>query len=68
MQYRKNDGLSINRALLSENNGPATLSQGSGALGIASISNIDGTVDFTSLERTEKFGVDLEQSYGSSQF
>jgi iron complex outermembrane recepter protein len=66
-QYRNNNGLSINRALLTENNGPATLSQGSGALGTASTSNIGGTVDFTSIDPTARFGVDLEQSYGSAQ-
>lgn len=66
MQYRNNNGLSINRALLSENNGAATLSQGSGALGTASTSNIGGTVDFTSIDPTDRFGVDFEQSYGSA--
>ncbi|MBT0669285.1 TonB-dependent receptor [Novosphingobium profundi] len=65
MQYRNNNGLSINRALLSENNGGATLSQGSGALGTASTSNIGGTIDFTSIEATRDFGIDLAQSYGS---
>ena len=67
MQYRNNNGLSINRALLTENNGAATLSQGSGALGTASTSNIGGTVDFTSIDPTHMFGADLEQSYGSAQ-
>jgi len=67
MQYRNNNGLSINRALLSENNGAATLAQGSGALGTASTSNIGGTVNFTSIDPTDTFGVDLEQSYGSEQ-
>ncbi|WP_394662780.1 TonB-dependent receptor domain-containing protein [uncultured Sphingomonas sp.] len=67
MQYRNNNGLSINRALLTENNGAATLSQGSGALGTASTSNIGGTVDFTSIDPIHMFGVDLEQSYGSAQ-
>lgn len=66
MQYRNNNGLSINRALLTENNGAATLSQGSGALGTASTSNIGGTVDFTSIDPTASFGLDLEQSYGSA--
>jgi iron complex outermembrane recepter protein len=66
MQYRNNNGLSINRALLTENNGSATLSQGSGALGTASTSNIGGTVNFTSIDPTPRFGVDLEQSYGSA--
>ena len=66
MQYRNNNGLSINRALLTENNGPATLSQGSGALGTASTSNIGGTVDFTSIDPTARFGVDVDGSYGSA--
>lgn len=66
MQYRNNNGLSINRALLTENNGPATLSQGAGALGTASTSNIGGTVDFTSIDPTARLGIDLEQSYGSA--
>lgn len=66
MQYRNNNGLSINRALLTENNGPATLSQGSGALGTASTSNIGGTVDFTSIDPAARFGVDVEGSYGSA--
>ncbi|MBO9723460.1 MAG: TonB-dependent receptor [Novosphingobium sp.] len=65
MQYRNNNGLSINRALLTENNGGATLSQGSGALGTASTSNIGGTVDFTSIDPASTFGIDLQQSYGS---
>ncbi|MBI0475597.1 TonB-dependent receptor [Sphingomonas sp. MA1305] len=66
MQYRNNNGLSINRALLTENNGTATLAQGSGALGTASTSNIGGTVDFTSIDPATRFGVDLEGSYGSA--
>ncbi|WP_446690801.1 TonB-dependent receptor plug domain-containing protein [Sphingomonas sp. XXL09] len=56
MQYRNNNGLSINRALLTENNGTATLAQGSGALGTASTSNIGGTVDFTSIDPATRFG------------
>lgn len=66
MQYRNNNGLSIGRALLTENNGPVTLSQGSGALGTASTSNIGGTIDFTSVDPTEHYSGDLGQTYGSS--
>lgn len=66
MQYRNNDGLSIGRALITENNGPVTLSQGSGALGTASTSNIGGTIDFTSVAPTRDFGIDLSQTFGSS--
>ncbi len=66
MQYRNNNGLSIGRALITENNGPVTLSQGSGALGTASTSNIGGTIDFTSLAPTDDVGIDLAQTYGSA--
>ncbi|MBB3805839.1 iron complex outermembrane receptor protein [Xanthomonas arboricola] len=66
MQYRNNNGLSIGRALQAENNGPVTLSQGSAAVGTASTSNIGGTIDFTSLDPTDGFGVDLAQTVGSA--
>ncbi|PPT97662.1 TonB-dependent receptor [Xanthomonas arboricola] len=66
MQYRNNNGLSIGRALQAENNGPVTLSQGSAAVGTASTSNIGGTIDFTSIDPSERFGVDLAQTVGSS--
>lgn len=66
MQYRNNNGLAIGRALITENNGPVTLSQGSGALGTASTSNIGGTIDFTSVDPTRDFGIDLAQTYGSA--
>jgi len=65
MEYRNNDGLSIGRALETENNGAVTLSQGSGALGTASTSNIGGAIDFTSMDPTHTGGVDIDQTYGS---
>ncbi|EDX80041.1 MAG: TonB-dependent receptor [Brevundimonas sp. 32-68-21] len=65
MQYRNNNGLSIGRALLTENNGATSLSQGGGALGTASTNNIGGTIDFTSIDPTGEFGVDMAGTYGS---
>jgi iron complex outermembrane receptor protein len=65
MDYRNNNGLSIGRALETENNGAVTLSQGSGALGTASTSNIGGVIDYTSLAPTHDRGVDIDQTYGS---
>ena len=65
MEYRNNDGLSIGRALETENNGAVTLSQGSGALGTASTSNIGGAIDFTSIDPTTSRGIDVAQTYGS---
>jgi iron complex outermembrane receptor protein len=66
MQYRNNNGLAIGRALITENNGPVSLSQGAGALGTASTSNIGGTIDFSSLAPTDAFGLDAAQTLGSS--
>jgi iron complex outermembrane recepter protein len=66
MEYRNNNGLSIGRALQTENNGPVTLSQGSGALGTASTSNIGGTIEFSSIDPTTNFGVDVAQTYGNN--
>jgi iron complex outermembrane receptor protein len=66
MRYRNSNGLSINRALEAENQGPVTLSQGSASLGTASTSNIGGTIDFTSINPTDQFGVDVAQTVGSA--
>ncbi|GBQ81883.1 TonB-dependent receptor [Gluconacetobacter johannae DSM 13595] len=66
MQYRNNNGLSIGRALENENNGPVTLAQGAGALGTASTSNLGGTIQFTSIDPSDHYGVDVAGSVGSS--
>jgi iron complex outermembrane recepter protein len=66
MSYGNNNGLHISRAISSENIGRVSLSQGSGALGVASTSNLGGTVQFYSAEPENKFGVRLDQTIGSS--
>ena len=66
LSYGNDDGLSIGRAVQVENNGPATLAQGTGSLGTASTNNLGGTFLFTTIDPTEKFGLDLAGSVGSS--
>ncbi|MBE7728337.1 TonB-dependent receptor [Komagataeibacter sp. FXV3] len=66
MDYRNNNGLAIGRALENENNGPVTLAQGTGGLGTASTSNLGGTIQFTSVNPTDRFGIDVSGSIGSA--
>jgi iron complex outermembrane recepter protein len=63
MSYRNYNGLHISRAISSENIGRIVVSQGTGALGTASSSNLGGTIQFYSLEPAEKQGVKFEQSF-----
>jgi iron complex outermembrane receptor protein len=66
MSYGNNNGLHISRAISSENMGRVDLSQGSGSLGVASTSNLGGTVQFYSAEPENKAGARVDQTYGSS--
>jgi iron complex outermembrane recepter protein len=63
MSYRNYNGLHISRAISSENIGRIVVSQGTGALGTASSSNLGGTIQFYSLEPADKSGVKFEQSF-----
>ncbi len=57
MSYGNHNGLHISRALISENLGSVTLAQGSGALDVASSSNLGGALKFRSIEAADDFGV-----------
>jgi iron complex outermembrane receptor protein len=65
MSYRNSNGLHISRAVSSENIGSVTVSQGAGALGTASTSNLGGTVAFTTRGPAEVTGATLAQTVGS---
>lgn len=67
MSYGNNNGLHISRAISSENIGRVTLSQGAGAVGTASTSNLGGTVQFFSSAPTDEFGVTGSQTFGSDK-
>ena len=64
MSYRNYNGLHISRAISSENIGKISVSQGVGALGTASTSNLGGAVQFYSLDPSDKAAGKVEQTAG----
>lgn len=67
MSYRNNNGLHISRAISSENVGGVTVSQGSGALGTASTSNLGGTVVFATRGPVDIQEAKVAQTLGSDR-
>lgn len=67
MSYGNNNGLHISRAISSENLGRIEVSQGAGALGTASTSNLGGTVQFFTLDPSENQGATFAQTLGSDR-
>jgi iron complex outermembrane recepter protein len=65
MSYGNHNGLHISRATISENLARVELSQGAGALGTASSSNLGGTLQFISRKPSDDFGGQLNLSTGS---
>ncbi|MCQ9155118.1 TonB-dependent receptor [Acidomonas methanolica] len=66
MAYGNDNGLSIGRALQTENNGRATLTQGAGSVGVAASNDLGGALEFTSIDPSDKFGVDVAGTIGSA--
>ncbi|NBU25389.1 MAG: TonB-dependent receptor, partial [Gammaproteobacteria bacterium] len=65
MSYGNHNGLHISRAVPSEGVARVSLSQGAGALGTASTSNLGGTLEFSSLDAAESFGARVDLTGGS---
>lgn len=65
MSYGNYNGLHISRAIISEDMGAVTVSQGAGALGTASTSNLGGTLVFTSKDPGHTADAVGSFSYGS---
>ncbi len=63
--YGNFNGLSPQRAIISENVGSVTLASGAGDLGTASTSNLGGTIDTYSSDPKKRFGGTLNQTFGS---
>ena len=63
--YNNYNGLSINRALISENFGGAELAEGIGNLGTPSTSDLGGTVAYTSDNPSKTMGGRITQTFGS---
>ena len=63
--YNNYNGLSISRALISENLARAELATGIAGLSVASTSNLGGAVTYTSSDPKQTAGVTASQSFGS---
>ncbi len=63
--YGNFNGLSPQRAIVSENVGLVTLASGAGDLGTASTSNLGGTIDMFSSDPTAERGARISQTFGS---
>lgn len=63
--YGNYNGLSPQRAIISENVGRVTLASGAGDLGTASTSNLGGTIDTFSSDPTAEMGGTVAQTLGS---
>ncbi|CEF56223.1 TonB-dependent receptor [Acetobacter ghanensis] len=63
--YNDYNGLSPQRAVISENVASSSVSTGAGALGTASTSNLGGTLEFFSSDPKHKAGGQLDQTFGS---
>ncbi len=63
--YNNYNGLTISRALISENLGRADLATGIAGLGVASTSNLGGALIYTSSEPRKTLGFAISQGFGS---
>jgi outer membrane receptor protein involved in Fe transport len=64
-QYGNYNGLSVSRAVSSENVDRVELSSGAGSLGVASTSNLGGAIETFTRAPSHEFGVELRQTIGS---
>jgi hypothetical protein len=64
-QYGNYNGLSVSRAVTSENVSKVTLSSGAGNLGVASTSNLGGTIETFSSDPSHAPGARIDQTFGS---
>ncbi len=64
-QYGNYNGLSVSRAISSENVDRVNLSSGAGGLGVASTSNLGGAIETYSRDPSHIFGVNIRETVGS---
>ncbi|MGK2912096.1 MAG: TonB-dependent receptor [Sphingobium sp.] len=65
MSYGNHNGLHVSRAIISENLGAVSVSQGAGNLTTASTSNLGGTLAFTSRDPSADMDIAASGTYGS---
>lgn len=66
-QYGNYNGLSLSRAISSENVARTELASGAGALGVASTSNLGGAIETFSSDPAKRLAVDIRETGGSYQ-
>ncbi|OSZ72334.1 TonB-dependent receptor [Sphingomonas sp. IBVSS1] len=66
MSYGNTNGLHISRAIIADNIGRTRVSQGAGALGTASTSNLGGTIEFFSRAPQDELGIAANATYGDN--
>lgn len=66
MSYGNTNGLHISRAVIADNIGRTRVSQGAGALGTNSTSNLGGTIEFFSRAPQDELGVAGNATYGDN--
>lgn len=66
MSYGNTNGLHISRAIIADNIGQTRVSQGAGALGTASTSNLGGTIEFFSRDPQDELRIAGNVTYGDS--
>lgn len=64
-QYGNYNGLSVSRAVISENVGRVTLQSGAGSLGVASTSNLGGAIETFSSDPMKERTFDVRETLGS---
>jgi iron complex outermembrane receptor protein len=65
MTYGNHNGLHISRAIPTELVDRVVLSQGTGTLATASVSNLGGAIEFFSAAPSSEFNIDAAQTFGS---
>lgn len=66
-QYGNYNGLSVSRAISSENVSRVTLSSGAGSLGVASTSNLGGAIETFSRDPSAERGLNVRATLGSHE-
>lgn len=65
-QFNNYNGLSVTRSIISDNVGSVDVSQGAGAIDVASTSNLGGAIQIHSLDPSHQRGGTVSQTFGSN--
>ncbi|GBQ26006.1 TonB-dependent receptor domain-containing protein [Gluconacetobacter azotocaptans] len=66
LTYRNYNGLGINAAIIPDNIGRMSVSQGAGSVDTPSTNNLGGAIQFFSMDPTDRRQFDVSQTFGSN--